>query len=188
MSPKPIPLMIHSFFFKWRHGDKRKSTPEIRELDKPSQLSPDPNSSNAVSYAGGNSAGWRFVMGIERRHQGIAHGVLYFLIPGKGLYCMPKTPDTLTFNTADGEECGSFRAGGIFTEPTVAMEKWSLIYKGDLLHEGKIVKNCRFEGEFCSAGASGDHFDFYADSSIQMIAKSIATEPWSREYFRNLKT
>lgn len=124
-------------------------------------------------------------MGQERRHQGITHTVMYFLVPGQGLYKLPQLPDAMAFTTPEGEESTRFQSAGMLIEPKEAMRRWKLSYKGDLLHKGEIVKNCTFEGEFTSQIG---YLDYDTDISIKAIARSIATEPWSRAYFDHLKT
>lgn len=125
------------------------------------------------------------VFGQERRHQGIIHSVLYFLVPGKGLYKLPQLPDAMVFSTVDGQENERFMGGGLLSEPMEAMKRWRISYQGDLLHNGEVVKNCSFDGEFVSQIG---YLDYDTDISLKAIAKSIATEPWSRSYFDNLKT
>lgn len=171
--------------FQWRSGTKVLSAKEKERFDRPNKLSTDKNGFNAVFYIGANSQGWRVVFGQERRHQGIIHSVLYFLVPGKGLYKLPQLPDAMVFSTVDGQENDRFMGGGLLSEPKEAMKRWRLSYKGDLLHNGEIVKNCSFDGEFVSQIG---YLDYDTDISLKAIAKSIATEPWSRSYFDNLKT
>lgn len=171
---------------QWRSGNKTRSRTELEEFDKPQELSSDKNGFNAVFFIGANSKGWRMVFGQERRHQGIIHSVLYFLIPGKGLYKLPQLPDAMTFSTSDGVSSVKFSGGGLLSEPREAMKRWRLSYRGDLQHStGDIVKNCSFDGEFTSQIG---YLDYDTDISLKAIAKSIATEPWSREYFANLKS
>lgn len=134
---------------------------------------------------GANDQGWRMVWGQERRHQGIIHSVLYFLVPGKGLFKLPNLPDAMVFSTVEGQEGTKFSGGGLLSEPKEAMKRWKLSYKGDLLHNGQTIKGCSFEGEFVSQLG---YFDYDTDISIRAIARSIATEPWSRAYFKHLET
>lgn len=124
-------------------------------------------------------------MGQERRHQGITHSVLYFLVPGKGIFKLPQLPDSMVFCTVDGQSSVKFSGGGLLSEPREAMKRWKLSYKGNLLHNGEIIENCSFDVEFTSQIG---YFDYDTDISIKAIAKSIATEPWSRTYFDHLKT
>lgn len=170
---------------QWRTGAKSRSVEDLEKFDRPNELSSDKNGFNAVFYIGANSAGWRLVMGQERRHQGIVHSVLYFLVPGKGVYKLPQLPDAMVFSTVDGQDNDKFTGGGLLSEPREAMKRWRLSYKGDLLHDGEIVRNCSFEGEFVSQIG---FLDYDTDISLKAIARSIATEPWSRSYFDNLKT
>lgn len=124
-------------------------------------------------------------MGLERRHGGIIHTVLYFLVPGRGVFKLPQLPDTMVFSTKEGEESSGFSAAGLFAGPKEAMKKWTIYYKGNLLHKGEILKNCSFDAEFSSSFGC---MDYDTDLSPKAIARSIATEPWSRKYFDQLKT
>ena len=124
-------------------------------------------------------------MGQERRHKGITHNVLYFLVPGRGLYKLPQLPDAMTFTTKDGKPTVGFSGDGLHSEPREPMKKWKLSYNGDLLHDGVRIKNCSFDAEFTSTIG---YLDYDSDISIKAIARSIATERWSRGYFEALKT
>ncbi|KAI8425991.1 hypothetical protein MSG28_004970 [Choristoneura fumiferana] len=92
------------------------------------------------------------------------------MLPGKGMLCSKKLPDTVLF----GAEIGEFGAEGIKITPEVPMKKWTLKYKGDMWYlfkepssellkvperPSKLVAD--FEGEWT---ASSDFFDF--DSTL----------------------
>lgn len=49
-------------------------------------------------------------------------------VPGKGLLCSHKLPDTVLFGTKTEE----FGAEGLFLKPVRAMKKWKLTYKGKM--------------------------------------------------------
>jgi hypothetical protein len=49
-------------------------------------------------------------------------------VPGKGLLCSPKLPDTVLFGAKDDE----FGAEGLALKPERAMKKWKLTYKGKM--------------------------------------------------------
>lgn len=181
------PSICNSFWcFQWRQGDKKTRSPsELESFDRANDLSGHTNGFNATFYIGANKNGWRFILGQERRPQGIIHSVLYFLIPNRGIFKLPQLPDAMVFSTSEGESSNGFVGGGLSCQPREPMKKWKMSYKGDLLHDGKVTKNCHFEGEFYSPIG---YLDYDTDLSIKAIAKSVATEPWTREYFQCLQS
>lgn len=120
---------------------------------------------------------------MERRHKGLIHGVLYFIIPQKGMFRLPCVPDTCLFATENGEDGNSFEANGIKVEPLKAMQKWKLSYNGNMKHENDLY-SINFEGEWYS---SNKHFVFETDCNASTLAEAIAREEWTQEYFDNLK-
>jgi hypothetical protein len=49
-------------------------------------------------------------------------------VPGKGLLCSPKLPDTVLFGAEDGQ----YGAEGLTLKPEKPMNKWKLAYKGKM--------------------------------------------------------
>lgn len=153
-------------------------------MEKPQPLSDHPKAFDAVFYSGGNSDGYRFIMGTERRHKGIVHGVLYFVVPDLGLICLPQLPDTMIFTTNFGKEGNSFGGPGFISEPILPMNKWRLRYRGQM-RQGEKLHDVEFSGEFLSQWPC---FDFDTDLSPRILADAMAREIWTQEYFMNLRS
>ncbi|VVC95814.1 unnamed protein product [Leptidea sinapis] len=116
-------------------------------------------------------------MGCERRPLGMCNALFYIALPGKGLLCSRKIPDTVLFGAGNEE----FGAEGIKISPVKPMEKWALSYKGEMC---KVV-NVEFSGEW---SATSRYFDFDGELHPAAVIRSIAREPWTKDYFERLKT
>lgn len=117
---------------------------------------------------GANAQGWRFAISRARQypHQGIADTVLHIVVPDRGLLQIPQR----SIVTCEIKENSA--------------KKWKIMYRGDLLSNGTVVKNCVFEGEFVK---QRDLIDLKTDISIKAAARTIAMEPWSVRFFRDLR-
>ncbi|XP_050351741.1 uncharacterized protein LOC126774316 isoform X2 [Nymphalis io] len=104
-------------------------------------------------------------------------------LPGKGLLCSKKLPDTVLF----GAEIGEFGAEGIMMTPVEPMKKWAVSYRGPMWYQNdpsKVV-DVEFNGEW---NATSNYFDYDCDLHPPAVIRSIAREKWSRKYFESLKT
>ncbi|XP_014365016.2 uncharacterized protein LOC106716094 [Papilio machaon] len=130
-----------------------------------------------------NDKGIYVISGCERRSMGMCNGLFYIGLPGKGLLCSKKIPDTVLF----GAPIGEFSAEGIKMEPLEPMKKWALSYKGKMWYQNEPTKlvDVEFTGEW---SATSKYFDFDTDLHPPAIIRSIAREKWSRRYFEGLKT
>uniref|UniRef100_A0A1L8DA56 Uncharacterized protein n=1 Tax=Nyssomyia neivai TaxID=330878 RepID=A0A1L8DA56_9DIPT len=163
-------------------GAKNIADPNLMEKVQP--LSDHPKAFDAIFYIAGNSDGYRFIMGTERRHKGIVHGVLYLVVPDIGCLCLPQLPDTMMFTTNFGKEGSAFGGPGFSSEPILPMNKWRLRYRGQMRHGDKL-HDIEFSFEYLS---QFPYFDFDSDLSPQSLANSMALEKWTQEYFRNLRS
>ncbi|XP_059058043.1 uncharacterized protein LOC131851551 isoform X2 [Achroia grisella] len=123
------------------------------------------------------------ISGCERRPMGMCNGLFYIGLPGKGLLCSKKLPDTVLF----GADIGEFGAEGIKMAPVEPMKKWAISYKGQMWYQNDPSKtvNVDFQGEWT---ATSQFFDFDSDLYPATVIRSIARETWSRDYFERLKT
>lgn len=53
---------------------------------------------------------------------------MMYQLPGKGLLCSKKIPDTVLF----GAQIGEFGAEGLKITPVAPMAKWTVSYKGEM--------------------------------------------------------
>ncbi|XP_018008200.2 uncharacterized protein LOC108665910 [Hyalella azteca] len=116
------------------------------------------------------------------------NAMLYFKHPSVGLLQLPRMPDTLLFGDRD-----RWQAEGLSIHPLVPMGTWAISYEGPMRvykdeddedqATGEIV-DVRIEVEW---SANFDHFDFDSDLDVGAMARAMAKEKWSREYFNNLR-
>ncbi|XP_050665867.1 uncharacterized protein LOC126966031 [Leptidea sinapis] len=151
-------------------------------LDRAQPLSDHAKAFDAVFFIS-SADGTYVVMGCERRPLGMCNALFYIALPGKGLLCSRKIPDTVLFGAGNEE----FGAEGIKISPVKPMEKWALSYKGEMWYQNdpsKVV-NVEFSGEW---SATSRYFDFDGELHPAAVIRSIAREPWTKDYFERLKT
>ncbi|XP_066995909.2 uncharacterized protein [Anabrus simplex] len=151
-------------------------------IDTLQPLSKHPKAFDAVFFMGTNKDGFYFVAGSERRQHGIVNGLCYLVVPGIGLLCSEKLPDTVLFGSNNSE----FGAEGISLKPIQPMHKWKVIFEGKmrLLSDPTKIYNVKIDGDWVS---NLPYFNFDTDLHIPALASSIARETWSKRYFNNLK-
>lgn len=95
----------------------------------------------------------------------------------------PKVPSTSLYKTEDNDEYG---AEGLKVTPLVPMKKWKINYDGQMKETAnpKQTHKVQIDLEWTS---NLPYFSFDSDIDILLMAKCMALEPWSREYFQMLK-
>ncbi|XP_013188592.1 uncharacterized protein LOC106133418 [Amyelois transitella] len=169
-----------------RAGQGVKAVADPAFMDRAQPLSEHAKAFDAVFFISASrnekGEGIYFVSGCERRPMGMCNGLFYIGLPGKGLLCSKKIPDTVLF----GAEVSEFGAEGIKMAPVEPMKKWSVTYRGQMWYQNDPSKlvDVVFEGEWT---ATADYFDYDTDLHPPTVIRSIAREKWSREYFDILK-
>ncbi|CAB3361611.1 Hypothetical predicted protein [Cloeon dipterum] len=98
----------------------------------------------------------------------------------------PKLPDTTLQQTKEEEEAGVFGAEGLKLEPIEPMKRWKLTYNGKMRlseapeKELSVVLNAEWKSNL-------PVFDFDTDMDPSPVARALAKETWSREFFQILK-
>ena len=86
------------------------------------------------------------------------------------------------------EDETGWTVNGIHLEPLVPMKKWRVQYEGEMMmkNEGSIttVHRVKLDAVYTS---DLDYFDFDSDMEPWTVARAMAREPWSKEYFQGLK-
>ncbi|PNF16554.1 hypothetical protein B7P43_G07163 [Cryptotermes secundus] len=108
------------------YGVQSHASPAMMDIAQP--LSSDAKAFDAVFFIAANKDGYYFAAGTERRHHGVINGLCYIAVPGKGLLCSSKLPDTVLFGAKDEE----FGAEGLALKLERPMRKWKLTYKGKM--------------------------------------------------------
>ncbi|CAG0902649.1 unnamed protein product [Darwinula stevensoni] len=165
-------------------GFGRKKTLSPLQMDGLRPLSNHPKAIDAVYFSGASEEGCYLVGAAARRPQGVVDGYLHIRIPGVGLLRSPKLPDTtLKIDTDAGDDEDQFGAEGLLFTPLEPMRRWGIRYHGPMKLDEKTVQ-VDLQGEWISDLA---YFDFDTDLSPGTLARSLAKEPWSREYFQRLR-
>ncbi|CAH1798438.1 unnamed protein product [Owenia fusiformis] len=166
------------------YGRRSRATPQ--EMDKVQELPKEhPMAVDAVYFNGGSREGQYLVMATARRHHNLVQTLLFFRVPGVGLFELPSKPDTSHY-TEDG---GYSIKDGLKIEPTEAMKRWKLSYDGKLRLTKLDKTTSEHEVKFClDWSAYTPLFDFDVDMSVPAMCTSIAREKWTRQFFTKLKT
>jgi hypothetical protein len=177
--------LVHKTKRVLRRGNLTKEFLELSELDKAQKLSPHPNAIDAVYFNGANKSGDYLVVGTARRKNKLVDGFLYLMVKdsGLGLLETPKLPGTSLYQIEEVEE---YEAEGIKISPEFPMQKWKISYEGEMKrHKNrKEVVHVRLEAEWSS---DLPYFNFDTDMDACAMAKSMAYEKFSKDYFENLK-
>ena len=79
-------------------------------------------------------------------------------------------------------------AEGVHLEPVVPMKRWKVKFEGEMMmkNEGDIITShkVRIDAEYSS---ELEYFDFDSDMDPWTVARAMAREPWSRQYFERLQ-
>ncbi|CAG4946590.1 unnamed protein product [Parnassius apollo] len=170
-----------------RAGQGVKAIADPAAMDCAQMLSDHAKAFDAIFFISAskdeNDKGIYVISGCERRSMGMCNGLFYIGLPGKGLLCSKKIPDTVLF----GAQTGQFAAEGIKMEPVEPMKKWTVSYKGQMWYQNdpKKLVDVEFHGDWM---ATSKYFDYDTDLHPPAVIRSIAKEKWSREYFEGLKT
>ncbi|XP_021207156.1 uncharacterized protein LOC101744336 isoform X1 [Bombyx mori] len=172
-----------------RAGQGVKAIADPADMERAQPLSDHAKAFDAIFFISSkseNGKGVYIISGCEQRPMGMCNGLFYIgcsQLPGKGLLCSKKIPDTVLF----GAEIGEFGAEGIKMTPVEPMKKWNISYKGQMWYQNNPSKfvDVDFTGEWT---ATTKYFDFDTDLYPATVIRSIAKEKWSREYFELLKT
>ncbi|XP_037093656.1 uncharacterized protein LOC119113449 [Pollicipes pollicipes] len=139
-----------------------------------------PQSLDAVLIQGADGAGAWLVAAMARRPHGVLNVIGIVSLPGVGTLLLPRHPDTTLFG---GETA---HAGGGFSfrrmEP---MRRWKLDFTGQMrVSESGALVDVTLDLTYTSDLA---HFDFDTDMAPLAVARAMAREPWSREFFARLR-
>lgn len=161
------------------YGVKSRRSPEMMECVQ--QLSDHPKAIDAVYFNAASENGHYFVAATARRPRGVINGLLYVRIPSLGLLQLPKMPDTMMFGDEE-----HYAAEGLKITPLTPMTAWRIQYIGPLKMRGEPLSRQQVELDV-QWTSSRPFFDFDTDMDAWALARTIAREPWSREYFEALK-
>jgi hypothetical protein len=153
---------------------KRQFPVEYLEQKHVDLNQPYPNDSSY--FYGGDKAGNAFIARMAFRGPKRQHEWWFdFFIKGKGFFGLKTDP---------GPDGAGFQMGRLKWENTVAGKEWRITYEGPVTDEMGKPYNCKTDLLF-----TGEHavYDFARSSDQTMIARAIAGEKWSREFFFKMK-
>lgn len=140
---------------------------------------------DAVYFNSANEHGDHLVVGTARRKDKLIDGFLYLKLNNDeiGLLETPKLPDTSLYQDVQAEE---YCAEGIKVWPVEAMKKWKITYEGQMkkADKSKELFDVKLDVTWTSYLPP---FNFDTDMDPLLMAKCVAREQWSREYFKLLE-
>nr|XP_029728509.1 uncharacterized protein LOC115266418 [Aedes albopictus] len=178
-------LMLHMRKMKSVASVKNNEN-SVLSLDEPQPLSSNEHAVDAVYFNGANSDTTWLVCGTARRKNNLVNGFLYLKIAdfSDRLLVSPRLPDTCMWQTDD--ELGWYEAEGLRLTPVVPMKKWKIEYQGVMRFENDPSQEMQVKLEaFWTTNLP--YYNFATDMDPKSVARAMAKELWSREYFQNLK-
>lgn len=164
------------------YGWKSDSPPE--KMDRIQVLPPsEPKAVDAVYFVGASSKGQYFVAATARRPNDHIDGFCYVRIPEVGLLKSPKLPDTSLKASASGTYTTT---DGLRIEPVEPMKRWRLTYDGVMKLDGSDSDPVVVHFDL-TWKSDLPFFDFNTDIPPAAMARTLAREPWSRQYFQDLQ-
>ncbi|CAB3374746.1 Hypothetical predicted protein [Cloeon dipterum] len=155
-------------------------------IEKPQPLSEHAKAFEAVFFVAANRTGFYLATGCETRKNGKANALCYLMVPGKGLLCSEALPNTELDIDQEKLAQGEYQAGGVNFKMVTPMSRWKIAYKGKMFLHGD--KSQVFDVDFNGTWSSHlPHFDYEHDLHPATLARAIAREDWSRDYFDTLK-
>jgi len=163
-------------------GYGMRITKAFEDMERPVKFKEDDAMAiDAVFFSCGGKDGTYMIASSARRQLGMNNSILLLRIPGVGVLTHPKHPDTTLFTSTDKP----WHAEGLEIDMVEPMKQWTVKYEGNLVHQKtKKVYKCKLETTFTSIIP---YFDFDADMDAWSVAKAFAREPWSREYFDQIR-
>lgn len=155
------------------------------QLERLQPFSDSPQAFDAIFFDGANQEGDCFILGCERRPNGIVNGLFYLKTKEEGVLLSSKLPNTELLLPTSGK-VDYYGAEGIKVVPIEPMRKWLVSYEGKMRSQENPDKifDVKFSGYFQSP--SDEYFSFDTDFSRHGMAYSMAKEPWSSEYLQQL--
>jgi len=152
----------------------RRFPVEFLEQKHVNPAEPYPNDSSY--FYGGDKQGNAFITRMAFRSSTRSHEYwLDFYLKGLGFFGLRDDP---------GQEGEGFQMGTLRYEPVQTGSQWRVTFTGTVSDELKNLHSCSIDLLF-----TGDHpiYDFAGSSDQRKIARAIASEKWTREFFLHMK-
>ena len=154
---------------------------DISVMESPQRLVDHSLACDAVWFGGGSRDGTYLVISGARRRNDVLQSLLFLHLPHVGLLEHHLHPETAMAQ----EGSGGWIGGGVRLTPVRPMQLWRVTFQGEMRSKRTgAVHQVKIDGEYRS---SLPYFDFDCDMNIWTVARAMARENWSREYFARLK-
>ncbi|XP_050301318.1 uncharacterized protein LOC126739604 [Anthonomus grandis grandis] len=164
----------------------KKGVLDERQLEKRQALSDHPLAFDAVFFHAVSQDDIYLAAGAERRHQGVINGLIYLKHPKFGLLKTLRLPDTKLQEDPESIMSGkSWAAEGFSFTPVEPMKRWDLNFSGKMrVHGQEKIVDVVIQAKFLS---EMPYFFYDLELPAKMLARAMAREKWSKEFFKNLK-
>ena len=157
---------------------------DITMMESPQRLLSHSLACDAVWFGGGSRDGTYLVISGARRQNNILQSMVFLYLPGVGLLEHHQHPDTAMAQSE--AQAGCWEGGGVSLTPVSPMQVWRLQFQGRMRNKQTgYLHSVNIDGEFRS---DLPYFDFDSDMAVWTVARAMAREPWSRQYFARLKS
>ncbi|XP_028166050.1 uncharacterized protein LOC114356879 [Ostrinia furnacalis] len=156
---------------------------EIR-LEEKYFLGDNPKAIDGVYFNGMTRNGTAVICGIARRAGHVCDAFLYLKVENEELLLSPCLPDTYQVQTV--HEAGEYKIQGLEIINYIPMRAWHVSYKGEMKLRSNPEKLVKVELQ-ATWSARWSPFNYDTQMSALCMAKDIAREQWSRDYFKTLK-
>uniref|UniRef100_A0A7E4UL95 DUF3598 domain-containing protein n=1 Tax=Panagrellus redivivus TaxID=6233 RepID=A0A7E4UL95_PANRE len=179
-------------------GNKRN----IEEMERKTKLPNDkPRAGDCVFFNASNANGWWLTLGMAQRPNDVINLFFTLKVPGLGTFVNEELPHTSNVKAIPSDS-EYLTESGFRVKCIEPMRKWQISFEGNLVpaqaSQPDITKTgpsttqdpaikpitSHFELEWTNYG---EYFDFDTEISPEIIARSLALEPWSKQLFETLK-
>ncbi|KAI1708152.1 hypothetical protein DdX_12102 [Ditylenchus destructor] len=189
-----------------RFGGSESGVRSAKMLDRKYDLPQDaPWAGDCIYFNASNSDGWYLNLGLAQRQNNLINLFFVLKIPNVGLFVNPELVENSNVESVPSSNVHQTKSGfkSYCIEP---MREWRVTFKGkvirydqnrpciDLSNIGPNIlsqsdKPDTLEASFDLTWTNfGEYFDFDVDISPEILAHSLAIEPWSRSLFEKLKS
>ena len=157
---------------------------DISVMESPQRLLSHSLACDAVWFGGGGRDGTYLVISGARRQKNILESMVFLYLPSVGLLEHHQHPHTAMAQSE--AQAGGWEGEGVSLTPLSPMKVWRVQFQGRMRsRQTGALHAVNIDGEFRS---DLPYFDFDSDMEAWTVARAMAREPWSREYFAKLKS
>jgi len=172
-----------------------KAETDVKKMESVQALADHPLAVNAVFLACGGRDGTYLSAGIARRKLGVKNTLFCLRLPQLGVLLFPSHPDSMVTTGLKAYPMGGrflldkdthWESNGLVIKMVEPMKRWSLSYNGQMVSQSTGESHqVQIQAEYRS---EIPYFDFTCDLDKWTLARAIAKESWTREYFDRLKS